>query len=83
MYRIKPLEQEQKFDCCELKLKKFLDDFASKEAQMGWQQVFTIPVNRVLQHVPTEWGSLTVQDMSDEMAGVHQTQTRAHQDSCI
>jgi len=83
MYRIKPLEQDQKFDCCESNLKKFLDAYASKEQQMGWDEVFTIPINGVPRHVHTEWGSLTIQQVHDEMAAVHQTQTRAHQDSLM
>ncbi len=59
MYGIEPLVQDQKFDCRESNLKKFLDAYASKEQQMGWDEVFTIPVNGVQRHVPTEWGSLT------------------------
>jgi len=50
---------------------------------MGWDEVFTIPINGVQRHVPTEWGSVTVQQVHDVMTAVHQTQTRAHQDSLM
>jgi len=83
MYGIKPLEQDHKFDCREANLKKFLDAYASKEQQMGWDEVFTIPINGVPRHVPKEWGSVTVQQVRDAMELIHQMPTRAHQDSLM
>jgi len=83
MYGIEPLVQDQRFDCCKSNLKKFLDAYASKEQQMGWDEVFTIPINGVRRHVPTEWGSLTIEQVREEMVCIHQTQTQAHQDSLM
>jgi len=83
MYGIEPLIQDHMFDCHKSNLKKFLDAYASKEQQMGWDEVFTIPINGVQRHVPTEWGSVMVQQVHDAMTVVHQMQTRAHQDSLM
>jgi len=84
MYGLRTLEQDLKCDCQEANLKKFLlDAFASKEAQMGWQPLFTVQVQGVPRHIPSEWGSLTVENVSQEMTQVHATDTRAHQDSCM
>jgi len=43
MYGIKPLEQDEKLDCCEANLKKFLDAYMSKEEQMGGMKSSPFP----------------------------------------
>jgi len=50
---------------------------------MGWRPLFTVQVQGVPRHIPSEWGSLTVENVSQEMTHVHATDTRAHQDSCM
>jgi len=50
---------------------------------MGWRTLFTILINGVGRHIPSEWGQVTVQNVSDAMVIIHGTQTRACQNSCM
>jgi len=82
---MKPLQalDADRFDCKEPNLKKFLDAFDHREAHMGWRTLFTITVNGRGRHIPSEWGQVTVQNVSDAMVIVHGTQTLACQNSCM
>jgi len=71
MLGIKPLSEMDKFNGKEENLKKFLDAFGMKEAFMGWRNLFTITVNGAPRHIPTEWGRMTIENMSMAMAAVH------------
>jgi len=83
MLGIKPLSEMDKFDCREENLKKFLDAFGMKESLMGWRNLFTITVNGAPRHIPTEWGRITVENVSVAMAVVHAANARTTQDSCM
>jgi len=78
MYGIKLLKEDDKFDCTKANLKKFLDSFSIKEAQMGWRNLFTILVGGAARHIPTEWRRLTMENVSVAMALVHAGNTREH-----
>jgi len=87
---IKPLWVET-FDGQRSKLNRFLEAFAKKETFMAWQPLFTIVINGMPQHLPIMIGVTeswrqhitAVETASTGMALVHQTQTRACQDSCM
>jgi len=64
-------------------LKKFLDMFGMKEALMGWRNLFTINVHGAPRHMPTEWGRMTVKNVSMAMALVHAANDHSTQDSCM
>jgi len=74
---------EKKFDCQVLNLKTILDAFALQEQEMGWHALFTIIMNGVPQHIPTEWGGNTVDQVSATMTAVHQALLRPAQDSVM
>jgi hypothetical protein len=77
----KPLKTE--FDCSEQSLKTFIDQLSMKITEFSWSQIFLIPVGNQVKNLLTEWGQISMQDVSQRLQVIHTAQSRDHQNSCM